>query len=258
VSASNQLKAYDRVFVAGQAAVDRILGELLWFDPQRLVPVGRPQLTAPSPRPGTPTGPATVLYAPTWEGAQASMAYSSVLSHGVPLVRSLFAEGFRVVYRPHPRTGANRSDMARADAAVRAVFEEPAARRAGAVVTEVPLADAFAAADALITDVSSLAVEWLPTRRPLVVTVPAEQGAAVGRSRLLDTVPRLRAEEAGAAGRLISGRLEDDVEAAARDELMDYYLGGPPGTAALGRFIDACDTLLKDRDAACAALGTGR
>lgn len=259
VSASNQLKAYDQVFVAGQAGVDRITETLMWFDTQRVVHVGRPQLAAPAERPRPAVGPATVLYAPTWEGAQASMAYSSVRSHAVPLVRSLLDAGLRVMYRPHPRTGANRSEMATADAAVRAVLDAPEARTSGsAVITDVPLAEAFADADALVTDVSSLAVEWLPTGRPLVVTVPAEAGAALGSSPLLDAVPRLRAEDAGTAGRLITSRLEDDLEAPARAGLVEYYLGGAPGAAALSRFLDACDTILKERDAARAALGTGR
>ena len=41
---SNQAKAYDRVFVAGQAAIERHRDALAWFDEKHLVPVGRPQL----------------------------------------------------------------------------------------------------------------------------------------------------------------------------------------------------------------------
>src|SRR5881227_2561211 len=41
---SNQVKAYDRVFVAGEAAIARHAAALLEFDLGALVPVGRPQL----------------------------------------------------------------------------------------------------------------------------------------------------------------------------------------------------------------------
>ena len=41
---SNNAKAYDRVFVAGEAAVQRHLEGLLDFDPRHLVRIGRPQL----------------------------------------------------------------------------------------------------------------------------------------------------------------------------------------------------------------------
>ena len=44
---SNQVKAYDRVFVVGPAAVDRYRRGLLELDPGKLVLVGRPQLDLP-------------------------------------------------------------------------------------------------------------------------------------------------------------------------------------------------------------------
>ena len=255
VSASNQVKAYDRVFVAGGAGADRITEALMWFPPGKLVPVGRPQVPTPVPRQRPQHGPATVLYAPTWEGAQKSMSYSSVDSHGSTLVRSLVAAGPRVVYRPHPRTGANRAQLVTASAAIRAALEEPDAVALGCGVdTGTPLPEAFAGADVLVTDVSSVAVEWLPTGRPMVVTVPAKPDAAVGTSPLLDAVPRLRAEDAGGAGALVSSRLAEDVEATARARLLDHYLGGVTGAAALDRFLDACTAVVRERDAARAAL----
>jgi hypothetical protein len=261
VSASNQVKAYDRVFVAGQAAVDRLAGELLWFDSGKAVHVGRPQVSASAVRRTVdPAARPTVLYAPTWEGAQASMAYSSVATHGAALVRSLLGDGLRVVYRPHPRTGANRRDVAEADAAVRNLFEGEDARSTGsAVVTNAPLTTAFAGADLLVTDISSLAVEWLPTGRPLVVTEPADPGASVAPSPLLDAVPRLTAAEAGDAGALVRRHLEDDTATTARARLADYYLGDTTEGAALERFLDACGQVLEARDTAVGArAGAGR
>jgi hypothetical protein len=253
VSASNQMKAYDRVFVAGPAAEERVLGELMWFDRDRMVRIGRPQAAAPDPRP-VPERP-TVLYAPTWEGAQPSMAYCSVPSHGTALVRSLWAAGVRVVYRPHPRTGANRRDVAAADAALRELFTGEEARRTGsAVETDALIEDAFAAADLLVTDVSSVAVEWLPTGRPMLVTVPAERGAVVTRSPLLDAVPRLTADDAPAAGELALRFLREDPLREQRPALIEHYLGGADAAAALGRFLDACSDLLAARDAVQADL----
>ncbi len=253
VSASNQLKAYDRVFVAGPAAEERVQTELMWFDASRMVRIGRPQAAAPDPRP-TPERP-TVLYAPTWEGAQPSMAYCSVPTHGCALVESLVAAGLRVVYRPHPRTGANRRDVAAADAALRALFATDDMRKGGHTVdTDEPLTGAFAKADLLITDVSSLAVEWLPTDRPLIVTVPAEAGAVVTASPLLDLVPRLSAAQAGKAGALARRCLDSDPEAAGRHALVEHYLGGDPATAP-ARFLHACDDVIAARDALQADLG---
>jgi hypothetical protein len=253
VSASNQLKAYDRVFVAGPAAEQRVQAELMWFDPSRMVRIGRPQSAPAAPR--TVPGRPTVLYAPTWEGAQPSMAYCSVPSHGRALVESLLTAGLRVVYRPHPRTGANRRDVAAADAALRSVFTTYAARESRSCVdVDGPLAEAFAEADLLITDVSSLAVEWLPTDRPLIVTLPAEAGAVITPSPLLDLVPRLSAAQAGKAGALARRCLDSDPEAAGRHALVEHYLGGDPATAP-ARFLEACDEVIAARDALQSDLG---
>ena len=258
VSASNQLKAYDRVFVAGGAAEERVLTELLWFDRSRLVRVGRPQAAAPAPRP-VPAVP-TVLYAPTWEGAQPSMAYSSVLTHGSTLVTSLVAAGMRVVYRPHPRTGANRRDVAAADAALRRLLDAPDAQRTGSRTDpDQPLHGAFADADVLVTDVSSVALEWLPTGRPLVVTAPADPAAVVAPSPLLDAVPRLTSSAAGAAGTVVRRCLDDDREAPARAALVEHYLGGSDPAAALDHFLEACDDVITARDDVRSAVrGAGR
>ncbi|MGY1641610.1 CDP-glycerol glycerophosphotransferase family protein [Geodermatophilus sp. SYSU D00703] len=253
VSASNQLKAYDRTFVAGPAAEERVLRELMWFDRDRMVRIGRPQAAVPGARPRGAARP-TVLYAPTWEGAQASMAYSSVTTHGAALVRSLVGAGVRVVYRPHPRTGANRVDVAAADAALRELLGGDDARATGSVIeTAVPLERAFADADLLVTDVSSVAVEWLPTGRPLVVTVPADPGAVVGESPLLAAVPRLAAADAARAAELVRRCLDDDPERERRSALVEHYLGGADPAAALARFLEACDDVVRERDALQAA-----
>ena len=89
---SNQLKAYDRVFIAGKAARERIQRKLIGFDESTLVEVGRPQVDVDFPGPTLPRdGRTVVLFAPTWEGDRASMRYSSVATHGPALVRSLVA-----------------------------------------------------------------------------------------------------------------------------------------------------------------------
>ncbi len=81
--ASNNAKAYDRVFVAGEAAVQRYRAELMEFDESRLVRVGRPQLDL-QPVPALPsTRRSTVLYAPTWEGDADYNNFSSLDTLGL-------------------------------------------------------------------------------------------------------------------------------------------------------------------------------
>ncbi len=76
--ASNNAKSYDRVFVAGQAAVERYALGLLEFDTDRLVRIGRPQLDLDRVPALTPSVRRTVLYAPTWADEADYNNYSSV------------------------------------------------------------------------------------------------------------------------------------------------------------------------------------
>jgi len=76
---SNQHKAYDYAFVAGQAAIDRLTARLWDLDAaQKLIAIGRPQADhfagdVPYPRDGR----TVVLYAPTWEGDRPAAAIAS-------------------------------------------------------------------------------------------------------------------------------------------------------------------------------------
>ena len=101
---SNQVKAYDRVFVAGQAAVLRHRAALSEFNEEVLVRVGRPQLDE-NPAPSIPESTRrTVLYAPTWEGEDEANNYTSMEELAPYIIDAILAqENIRVVYKPHPR-----------------------------------------------------------------------------------------------------------------------------------------------------------
>jgi hypothetical protein len=248
VAASNVIKAYDYAFVAGQGAVVWFADELLRFDaPAHVVPVGRPQLDAlvTGPRARDREEPIVVLYAPTWEGSGAASAYSSVLSHGLHLVAALVADGrFRVVYRPHPRTGVSDARYASADAAIRsAVVAAGDGNRVDADGGDAYRT--FASADVLVTDVSAIAFDWLATGRPLVVTVPPGT-AQVASTRLLATVPRLGAQDVAKVAELVAREVDLDPTADERAALVDYYFGTIGGATA--RFVAECDRVVRERD----------
>ena len=101
---SNQVKAYDRVFVAGQAAVLRHRAALSEFNEEVLVRVGRPQLDE-NPSPSIPeSSRRTVLYAPTWSGEDEANNYTSMEYMGSFIIDAVLAQdNVRVIYKPHPR-----------------------------------------------------------------------------------------------------------------------------------------------------------
>lgn len=255
VSVSNQVKAYDFCLVAGQAAIDRLHNSLLFEDlTHRLLPIGRPELDAvgtagPGPLEGRR---ARVLYAPTWEGGQPSMEYGSAATHGEALVRALVSDGgFSVSYRPHPLSGFRDPEYGAADRAVRELITEAQAVDPAAghtVDTTSSLLDSFATADLLVCDVSSVAIDWLATGRPLVVTRPPGPEVETARTRLLDVVPRLDVADLPTVTGLVRMQLEDDPSREARRALVDYYLGDTAPGAATRRFLDACSHVIELRD----------
>lgn len=254
-SASNQVKAYDFVLVAGDAGRDRLRRNLMRFDVDAHVRlVGRPQLdNAPT---GTlasvvPGSRPTVLYAPTWEGGQPSMAYSSVLSHGEALLRSLLdARRFRVVYRPHPRTGANSAEYARADRRLRALIahyrtSDPDGRH------DVDLATGWATsrdqADLLISDISAVASDWMTTDKPILVTVPSSPDAVIDAGCVLDAAPGLGVADAPRTVELAGAELASGGDPARRRAWVEHTLGDTTAGAATTRFLAVCDELIELR-----------
>ena len=241
VSISNQVKAYDFCFLAGQGALDRTADNVMLYDAAaRSVLIGQPQLDGAASYPPSPdpAGRKTVLYAPTWEGAQPSVSYGSLETHGLAVVEALKAD-YRVIYRPHPLSGVINGSYGAADAAIRGAVER--------VDTTITMEQSFADADLLICDVSAVSLNWLPSGKPLLVTTPH---APFSTSKLMEVVPQLEADADVAA--TVATHLESDPTADARRELIDYYLGDPTPGVATARFIKAVGTAIDVRDRAWA------
>lgn len=236
VSVSNQVKAYDLCFLAGQAALMRTETSVMLYDAAaRSVLIGQPQLDggpAVTSRPDPER--LTVLYAPTWEASQPSVSYGSLESHGVAIMRAL-AGTYRVVYRPHPLNGVIQPSYADADAAVRELADR--------VDTQVPIEQSFADADLLITDISAVTLSWLPTGKPLLVTTPS---VAYPPSALMDAVPQLAPDDDVAA--IVAEQLSSDPTRPDRAALVEHYLGDPTPGVATARFIAACADAIELRD----------
>jgi len=277
-SASNQVKAYDFVLVPGAAGRDRLRRNLMCYDAAAHVRlVGRPQLDVQAPGSGRqpaadrPADSAadrlaadrraagrrpTVLYAPTWEGAQPSMAYSSVVSHGEALLRSLLECGrYDVRYRPHPRTGANRAEFAAADQRLRALVRQYGERdpHAGHAVDLAPAWDFRAdQADLLVCDISAVAGDWMTTGKPIVVTVPESPQAFLDADTVLSVVPGLLAAEAGTLADLVASELAGG-DPSRRRAWVEHAMGDTTPGAAIARFLDVCDELIDLRGRELAA-----
>ncbi len=253
---SNQLKAYDTVFVAGQAARERIRHKLIGFDEAHLVEVGRPQVDVhqPSPVALPDDGRTVVLYAPTTEGDVPSMRYSSVAGHGVPLVRSLLDTGrHRLIYRPHPRLGLTVPAYREAHEEILRLIAAANRSDAGALHvadTTGPFGWQVDAARVCVTDVSAVAYDWLATGKPLVVTRPAEPRAVLPRVGLVLELELLDAADAVRAAEVVDAAVRHPDQAHAA--LVLRYFGDTTPGASMERFLRASSAVVREREAALA------
>lgn len=154
---------YDAIFVARPIAIRRFPKSVRSWVAAGACVIGAPIpegiVKAPWDRPRPVR---TILYAPTWEGPRPGNDFSSLPEVGPALVRAmprLRESGIDVLVRPHPGTGARLP-------AHKELLSE--LRAAGAQIGGAK-ADAFAAADVMISDISGVTTEFLFTEKPVVV-----------------------------------------------------------------------------------------
>ena len=245
VSSYNPITAmYDRVFVAGQAGIDRYADHGVHIPLDKFDIVGRPQvsvLDVSSTDIGTIESP-TVLYAPTWTGFYEDANYCS-LPLGPQLVTALLARGATVVFRTHPYTDRDEraerkrievEELLRADAA-----KTGRAHRWGAAAeSEMTLFDCVNASDALVCDVSAVASDWLYTEKPFAVVDARSEGEAFA-----ETFPPARAAYVvDGSGSNIESVLDEllgsDRLVGVRSEAKTHYLGDFPAEGYDLAFIE--------------------
>lgn len=179
-SFNGQAAGYDELWVAGPVAVERYLAAGVNVAKDRFALVGRPQVAdlVPGPLEHAPGEAPVVLYAPTWEGYYEETDHTSLDTMGEDLVLWLLArpEQWRVWFKPHPASGRLRWSVRAAAERIRKLLAAAGPQHVLVDEAGLTLVDALNSADVLVTDVSSVASDYLATRRPLVVTDPQRFG----------------------------------------------------------------------------------
>lgn len=247
---SNQVKAYDRVFIAGEAARRRHRAALMEFDESKLVPVGRPQLDLRPAPVLTPSAQRTILYAPTWEGENASNNYTSVDVFGLAIIEKAMAlPDVRIVYKPHPRVAV--SPLPDVAAAHREIVRR--LTRDGHVVQEQgDILAVFPACDLMITDVSSVGLDFLYLRihQPMFIADRYDD-----RERLHTDAPISRCADVIDSATIepltstLAARLDHDEYREARAAVRQLYFGDLAPGESTTRFLAAIDDAVRTRDA---------
>jgi hypothetical protein len=223
-------RAFDEVWLAGEAARERFLDAGIGIRADQLRIMGRPQVAgllelAKAPRTSERR---SVVYAPTWGGYYAEDGYGSVELMGEQVVDALLArDDITVTFVPHPALGTLNERVEAASARIVSRL----ARAGGSSVLAGSLAErqaALAAADVLIADIGTDLVDFLVLDRPYIALNPnahsttaafldANPSSSAGDVIDLDTLPAL--------GDALDRALSGDSRSVERTALAAHYLG---------------------------------
>ncbi len=243
---SNQAKAYDRVFIAGKAAELRHAAALAWFDPARLVRVGRPQLDLP--KLDMSDGRRTITYAPTWEGEDEANNYTSVDRYGPQIIKAALAQDARVLYKPHPRIPES---------------DDPNVRRGhqgiinqlgeGQYLPNADILSVVQATDVLIADVSSVSLDHLYLRpdAALVLSDRRNHAAQLALDAPIASSAHILNETTIATLAVDLADLDHQPE---RIQMRDFYFDGLAPGESTQRFWDELQSAITGHDTALADL----
>lgn len=255
---SNQAKSYDKVFVAGDAAINRYRKSLIDFDESALTKIGRPQLDIDRvPELEASSSTRTIMYAPTWEGENDANNYTSVDLFGPKIIEAALGLGdTRVIYKPHPRVAAsNKTAMAESNARIielietanESITDESLQHQ---ILMEGDILAMFDAVDLLVTDISSVGLDYLYMRpeKPLVLTDRRDDTAKLNdEAPVSRATPIIDGTTVNRTDALLREQLTNDGSAEARQELRRHYFGEGKKGASTVLFADAVSTLIANR-----------
>ncbi|SCG50351.1 CDP-glycerol glycerophosphotransferase family protein [Micromonospora rifamycinica] len=235
---------FDKIFVAGSAAIERYARAGVEIPAEKFVVVGRPQVEGIEVRQAArPLTAPTVLYTPTWTGHHADANYCS-LPVAEPLLRRLLDRGATVILRAHPYTGQNPAS-ARQLARLTELLAADRSRTGrehlwgAAASRELSLTDCVNRSDALISDVSGVISDYLYSGKPYAVTDLGVDGDEfVARFPLAASGYVLRRDMAN-LDEVLAGLLDTDPLMAARWQTRRRYLGDFPADSYADGFLDA-------------------
>lgn len=173
-------RAYDEVWTAGRAHIDRFRATGMNHDGLRFRIVGRPTLRGLLQ--AEPDG-GSFLYLPTWEGFQAEQDYTSIRASEEFIPQAADLTGCKAVVKFHPWAGKRAQVLNE----IEARLANPSGEMAGSIEvagrTE-PAADRMQAASFLISDISSVISDFLPTGRPIFLFVPKDRQVRTSTSTM--------------------------------------------------------------------------
>lgn len=235
---------FDKIFVAGQAGIDRYAANGVLIPNEKFDIVGRPQVeTIEVSRDHIrDVTDKVVLYATTWIGLYTDANYCS-LSIGEKIVQKLLDRKATVILRPHPYADRH-AGSARQVARIEQILAEDRVKTGRehifgtAATSQMSLFDCINRSDALISDVSSVASDFLYSEKPFALTnMLGEDRETYEAAFPLARAAYMMDSTAANIADVLDELLENDSLGATRREVKTYYLGDFSSEAYADGFV---------------------
>ncbi|GAA2234884.1 CDP-glycerol glycerophosphotransferase family protein [Rarobacter faecitabidus] len=242
---------YDKLFVAGELAIERYWQNGIDIPREKFTFIGRPQaekIVDAATQAGAPVR--TILYAPTWQGGRPSSSYSSLMV-GPEIVKRLLERGLTIVFRPHPLSRKVPRDLKQIQE-ITALLAADAAKSGRQHVygaqaeTAWDVPDCFNNADALVTDVSSLATDYLASGKPLAMVAVLSGGEEFLSQTPLAHVAYVIEKDLSTLDQVIDDLTGDDPKRPQRLRFRAVCMGESLGIHATEPFIAESLHLIDD------------
>lgn len=239
---------FDKIFVAGQAGIDRYADNGVNIPLEKFTIVGRPQVESVELQSPSAPHAKTVLYAPTWEGHFADTNYGS-LPVGPQIVRALVERGCTVVFRPHPYSYKNPVGLERIREIKRILQEDAEANGrehlyGRAAEKDLDAFGCFNAADAMISDVSSVVPDFLYSGKPYALVSMSFEIEEFLRMFPLARSAYVMPRDLSNIDQALDELLVTDSKAQQRRQTREYYLGPFPAEHYADAFVDAARNVI--------------
>lgn len=248
-SFSPATKLFSLVFVAGKMGIDRYKRNGVQIPHEKFRVVGRPQLSVISDETRVTTEASRrVVYMPTWRGFFADTQFSS-LGHASQIIETILAADHPTTlhFKPHPLSYKD-PHWPQLERDIRTALGKKRPNGNTGVFREDATSpfDLYNEADLMVTDISSVMIDFLYSGKPSLVVLPPDFNAAEDTERF----PSLEASyQVASSLENLSAQFEkaigDDPLKIKREKVRLYAFGDygrPPGEA----FREACLALLDD------------
>lgn len=240
---------YDKVFVAGQGAIDRYKRHGVKISESKFEIISRPQLAELKTQDEkAPAEFKTVLYAPTWGGHFGDTDFTS-LYQGQEIVNALLEKDVRVIFRPHPYSRNNpseRDEIDKIDKLLAAASTENRKHVFGNKATNVmTINDCINESDAMVCDISSVVGDYLFTKKPFAVMTGTDDFASFEVVNPLSSLGYLVNGDLRNIHDVLNDMLGSDNMQQKRVGGRSYFLSDKRGAELEGLFTTAVEKILQ-------------